>query len=49
VGIGSAKPHPLISEFIPTIDFEGGICYTHPEKLPGKSIASFFFHLSNLE
>ncbi|XP_060202822.1 NAC domain-containing protein 73-like [Lycium barbarum] len=27
--------HPLIDEFIPTIDGENGICYTHPEKLPG--------------
>nr|XP_033513747.1 NAC domain-containing protein 73-like isoform X2 [Nicotiana tomentosiformis] len=29
------KLHPLINEFIPTIDGENGICYTHPEKLPG--------------
>lgn len=29
------KSHPLIDEFIPTIDGEDGICYTHPEKLPG--------------
>ncbi|KAJ4847080.1 hypothetical protein Tsubulata_040916 [Turnera subulata] len=29
------KVHPLIDEFIPTIDGENGICYTHPEKLPG--------------
>lgn len=29
------KPHPLIDEFIPTIEGEDGICYTHPEKLPG--------------
>lgn len=31
------KLHPLIDEFIPTIDGENGICYTHPEKLPGVS------------
>lgn len=31
-----SKSHPLIDEFIPTIDGEDGICYTHPEKLPGK-------------
>ncbi|CAL1372838.1 unnamed protein product [Linum trigynum] len=31
----SRKIHPLIDEFIPTIDGENGICYTHPEKLPG--------------
>lgn len=30
------KSHPLIDEFIPTIEGEDGICYTHPEKLPGK-------------
>ena len=29
------KSHPLIDEFIPTIKGEDGICYTHPEKLPG--------------
>ncbi|CAL1376583.1 unnamed protein product [Linum trigynum] len=32
----SRKIHPLIDEFIPTIDSENGICYTHPEKLPGE-------------
>ncbi|PON62485.1 NAC domain containing protein [Parasponia andersonii] len=32
------KSHPLIDEFIPTIEGEDGICYTHPEKLPGQSI-----------
>ncbi|KAL2473657.1 NAC domain-containing protein 73-like [Forsythia ovata] len=31
------KLHPLIDEFIPTIEGENGICYTHPEKLPGVS------------
>lgn len=29
------KSHPLIDEFIPTIEGDDGICYTHPEKLPG--------------
>ncbi|PWZ16679.1 NAC domain-containing protein 73 [Zea mays] len=29
------KLHPLVDEFIPTIDGENGICYTHPERLPG--------------
>lgn len=33
----SFKSHPLIDEFIPTIEGEDGICYTHPEKLPGKN------------
>ncbi|WOL14528.1 NAC domain-containing protein [Canna indica] len=41
------KLHPLIDEFIPTIDGEDGICYTHPEKLPGVSrdgLVRHFFH-----
>ncbi|KAG6423648.1 hypothetical protein SASPL_114050 [Salvia splendens] len=29
------KMHPFIDEFIPSILGENGICYTHPEKLPG--------------
>ncbi|KAJ6371745.1 hypothetical protein OIU77_002126 [Salix suchowensis] len=36
----SRKVHPLIDEFIPTIDGENGICYTHPEKLPGENSCS---------
>ncbi|KAL8128722.1 hypothetical protein V2J09_017877, partial [Rumex salicifolius] len=39
--------HPLIDEFIPTIQGEDGICYTHPEKLPGVSkdgLSRHFFH-----
>ncbi|KAG2717429.1 hypothetical protein I3760_03G174400 [Carya illinoinensis] len=42
-----AKLHPLIDEFIPTIEGENGICYTHPEKLPGVSkdgLVRHFFH-----
>ncbi|KAJ0017296.1 hypothetical protein Pint_10507 [Pistacia integerrima] len=31
------KIHPLIDEFIPTLEGENGICYTHPERLPGVS------------
>ncbi|KAE8735411.1 NAC domain-containing protein 73 [Hibiscus syriacus] len=41
------KSHPLIDEFIPTIEGEDGICYTHPEKLPGVStdgLSRHFFH-----
>ncbi|KAJ4899260.1 NAC domain-containing protein 73 [Raphanus sativus] len=41
------KLHPLIDEFIRTIDGENGICYTHPEKLPGVSkdgTVRHFFH-----
>ena len=33
----SARIQSLIDLFIPTIDSEHGICYTHPEKLPGKT------------
>ncbi|CAJ2678701.1 unnamed protein product [Trifolium pratense] len=29
------KLHPLIDEFIPTLEGVNGICCTHPEKLPG--------------
>ncbi|KAJ8764646.1 hypothetical protein K2173_006728 [Erythroxylum novogranatense] len=39
--------HPLIDEFIPTIEGEKGICYTHPENLPGVSndgLVRHFFH-----
>ncbi|KAL5647264.1 hypothetical protein ACJX0J_041619, partial [Zea mays] len=41
------KLHPLVDEFIPTIDGENGICYTHPERLPGVSkdgLVRHFFH-----
>ena len=37
VSADSARSHPLIDLFIPTIDSEHGICYTHPEKLPDKT------------
>ncbi|KAG9132676.1 hypothetical protein Leryth_016722 [Lithospermum erythrorhizon] len=43
----SIKSHPLIDEFIPTIEGEDGICYTHPEKLPGVTrdgLSRHFFH-----
>nr|QID05718.1 NAC15 [Fagopyrum tataricum] len=43
----SRKLHPLIDEFIHTLDGENGICYTHPEKLPGVSkdgLIRHFFH-----
>ena len=38
------KSHPLIDEFIPTIEGEDGICYTHPEKLPGREL-NFIFNI----
>ena len=49
---GKARPdtrilHPLIDEFIPTIEGENGICYTHPERLPGvgkDGLIRHFFH-----
>ena len=37
VSADSARSHPLIDLFIPTIDSEHGICYTQPEKLPDKT------------
>ncbi|KAM0071777.1 putative transcription factor NAM family [Helianthus debilis subsp. tardiflorus] len=47
VGCDTNELHPLIDEFIPTIEGETGICYTHPEKLPGVSNGGqirHFFH-----
>ncbi|XP_066378299.1 NAC domain-containing protein 75-like [Miscanthus floridulus] len=43
----AAPSHPLIDEFIPTIEGEDGICYTHPERLPGLTKdgrSRHFFH-----
>ena len=37
VSADSVRFQSLIDLFIPTIDSEHGICYTHPEKLPGKT------------
>ena len=37
VSANSARFQCLIDLFIPTIDSEHGICYTQPEKLPGKT------------
>ncbi|KAL0538778.1 hypothetical protein IC582_022936 [Cucumis melo] len=47
VGIGGSRPHPFIDEFIPTVFEDDGICYTHPQKLPGvkqDGSVSHFFH-----
>ncbi|XP_058776438.1 SUPPRESSOR OF GAMMA RESPONSE 1-like [Vicia villosa] len=47
VGQENLKSHPLIDEFIPTIDMDEGICYTHPRYLPGVALdgsVSHFFH-----
>ena len=37
VSADSARFQSLIDLFIPTINSEHGICYTEPEKLPGKT------------
>ncbi|KAG4926842.1 hypothetical protein JHK85_053328 [Glycine max] len=46
-GIGNTQQHMFINEFIPTLEGDQGICYTHPENLPGaKKDGSYvhFFH-----
>lgn len=35
-GEGSLEPHVYIDEFIPSLEGDEGICYTHPENLPGE-------------
>ncbi|KAJ9140679.1 hypothetical protein P3X46_031297 [Hevea brasiliensis] len=47
VGMGGLEPHPFIDEFIPTINKDDGICYTHPQNLPSVRLdgsVSHFFH-----
>ncbi|KAL8266401.1 hypothetical protein R6Q59_003745 [Mikania micrantha] len=44
-GVISEKPHEYIDVFIPTIEFEQGICYKHPENLPGARKDGNSFHL----
>ncbi|TXG56792.1 hypothetical protein EZV62_018105 [Acer yangbiense] len=47
VGEGGLKAHPFVEEFIPNVDQDDGICYTHPQYLPGvkqDGNASHFFH-----
>ena len=39
VSADSARFQSLIDLFIPTIDSEHDICYTHPKKLPGKTLS----------
>ncbi|XP_010551308.1 PREDICTED: NAC domain-containing protein 8 isoform X2 [Tarenaya hassleriana] len=49
VGLPGLRPHPFIDEFIPTVDEDDGICYTHPKNLPGvkqDGLVSHFFHRS---
>ncbi|KAJ0435338.1 hypothetical protein HanIR_Chr17g0892241 [Helianthus annuus] len=44
--VDNSDPHPFVDEFIPTVDEDDGICYTHPQKLPGvqqdRSVSHFF-------
>ncbi|GAU21486.1 hypothetical protein TSUD_242090 [Trifolium subterraneum] len=47
VGVGNLKPHPFVDEFINTLEVDDGICYTHPQNLPGvkqDGNATHFFH-----
>ncbi|XP_010523400.1 PREDICTED: NAC domain-containing protein 8-like [Tarenaya hassleriana] len=49
VGLSGLSSHPFIDEFIPTVDEDDGICYTHPKNLPGvkqDGSVSHFFHRS---
>uniref|UniRef100_A0A803M386 NAC domain-containing protein n=1 Tax=Chenopodium quinoa TaxID=63459 RepID=A0A803M386_CHEQI len=46
-GAGEAKSHAFIDEFIPTLEMDKGICYTHPQDLPGATkdgTSIHFFH-----
>ncbi|CAH9082081.1 unnamed protein product [Cuscuta epithymum] len=45
VGNDDLKPHPFIDEFIPTVDKDDGICYTHPQNLPGVKQDGSITHL----
>ncbi|KAL3569059.1 hypothetical protein D5086_028949 [Populus alba] len=48
--VGNSKPHIFIDEFIPTLDGDKGICYTHPANLPGAKRdgnSVHFFHRTN--
>ncbi|XP_048539666.1 NAC domain-containing protein 75-like [Triticum urartu] len=44
VSANSTRSHPLIDSFIPTIDSEYGMCYTHSEKLPGITLSGLSKH-----
>ncbi|XP_031131592.1 SUPPRESSOR OF GAMMA RESPONSE 1-like [Ipomoea triloba] len=46
-GAEDLQTHPFIDEFIPTVEEDDGICYTHPQNLPGIKMdgsCSHFFH-----
>jgi len=42
-GVPEAQPHKFIDEFIPTLETDKGICYTHPKHLPGEHTYDGFF------
>lgn len=47
INLGNPGPQGLIDHFIPTLEKVEGICYTHPENLPGIKLdgtSSHFFH-----
>ncbi|PKA54511.1 NAC domain-containing protein 8 [Apostasia shenzhenica] len=47
LGKAGVQPHPFINEFILTVEDDNGICYTHPQKLPGvknDGTVAHFFH-----
>lgn len=50
-GVGNGTPHQFIEEFIPTLDMDNGICYKHPENLPGArkdgNSVHFFYRTTN--
>lgn len=39
---GDRNSHPFIDEFIPTVNEDDGICYTHPQNLPGIKMIILF-------
>ncbi|XP_062222884.1 NAC domain-containing protein 73-like [Phragmites australis] len=51
IGLGGSEPHVLIDEFIATVENVEGICYSHPENLPGMkkdgNCAHFFHRVLN--
>ena len=44
VSADSGRFQSLIDLFIPTIDSEHDICYTQPEKLPGRHRSAVYLH-----
>lgn len=38
-GTGNQRSNMFIDKFIITLEGEDGICYTHPENLPGELVA----------